>query len=73
MKDLKYIKSFNEASENLNISDVIGSNNYTLYSACCSKEPYFRKKDDVEYYECPYCKEECEVEWQEDEFPDYCR
>ena len=27
MKDLKHIKSFNEASENLNISDVINSEN----------------------------------------------
>ena len=44
----------------------------TLYSKCCGEEPHFRKKDDVEYYECPYCKAECEVEWMEDEFPDYC-
>lgn len=32
MKDLKYIKSFNEASENLNISDVIGKENYVLFT-----------------------------------------
>jgi hypothetical protein len=31
MKDLKHIKRFNEATENLNISDVISSNSdYTL-------------------------------------------
>jgi hypothetical protein len=29
MKDLKHIKRFNEAQENLNISDVISSKNYT--------------------------------------------
>ena len=50
---------------------VSGSNS-TLYSKCCGEEPHFRKKDDVEYYECPYCKAECEVEWMEDEFSDYC-
>lgn len=55
----------------LNIPDVSGSNS-TLYSVCCSEEPHHRKKGNVEYYECPYCKEECEVEWMEDEFPDYC-
>lgn len=49
--------------------DVRGSNS-TLYSTCCNEEPHFRKKDN-EYYECPYCKQECEVEWMEDEFPDY--
>ena len=53
------------------IASVSGSN-LTLYSVCCSEEPHHRKKDDVEYYECPYCKQECEVEWMEDEFPDYC-
>lgn len=52
-------------------TDVSGSN-LTLYSVCCNEEPHHRKKDDVEYYECPYCKQECEVEWIEDEFPDYC-
>lgn len=56
----------------LNIADVSGSNS-TLYSVCCNEEPHHRKKDNVEYYECPYCKQECEVEWMEDEFPDYCR
>jgi hypothetical protein len=56
----------------LNIDAVIGSNS-TLYSVCCNENPILRKKDNLEYYECPYCKEECEVEWQEDEFPDYCR
>ena len=30
MKDKKYIKSFNEATENLNISDVISSKNMWL-------------------------------------------
>jgi len=28
MKDLKYVKSFNEAQENLNISDVSGSEKF---------------------------------------------
>lgn len=51
---------------------VVSGSNSTLYSKCCSEEPKIRKKDDVEYYECPYCKQECEVEWMEDEFPDYC-
>jgi len=55
----------------LGIGAVSGSNS-TLYSKCCGEEPHFRKKDDVEYYECPYCKQECEVEWMEDEHPDYC-
>ena len=65
-------KSSNEAhSEPLQQCSVSGSNS-TLYSVCCSEEPHLRKKGDVEYYECPYCKEECEVEWIEDEFPDYC-
>lgn len=52
-------------------TDVSGSNS-TLYSKCCGEEPHNRKKDDIEYYECPYCNQECEVEWMEDEFPDYC-
>ena len=52
-------------------TDVSGSNE-TLYSKCCGEQPICRKKNDVEYYECPYCKEECEVEWMEDEYPDYC-
>ena len=52
-------------------TDVSGSNS-TLYSECCNEHPILRKKDDAEYYECPYYKEECEVEWKEDEFPDYC-
>ena len=51
---------------------VVSGSNSTLYSVCCSEEPHHRKKDDVEYYECPYCKQECKVEWMEDEFPDYC-
>ena len=51
---------------------AVSGSNSTLYSVCCNEEPHHRKKGDVEYYECPYCKEECEVEWMEDEFPDYC-
>ena len=59
-------------SEPLQQYSVSGSN-LTLYSVCCSEKPHHRKKDDVEYYECPYCKQECEVEWMEDELPDYFR
>lgn len=55
----------------LYIADVSGSNS-TLYSECCNENPILRKSDNVEYYVCPYCKQKCEVEWQEDEFPDYC-
>ena len=52
---------------------AVSGSNSTLYSECCNENPILRKRDDIEYYECPYCKQECEVEWQEDEFPDYCR
>lgn len=51
---------------------LVSSSNSTLYSKCCREEPNNKKKDNIEYYECPYCKQECEVEWMEDEFPDYC-
>lgn len=51
---------------------AVSGSNSTLYSVCCNEEPHFRKKDNVEYYECPYCKQECEVEWMEDELHDYC-
>lgn len=51
---------------------AVSGSNSTLYSQCCNENPILRKIDDVEYYECPYCKQKCEVEWQEDEFPDYC-
>jgi len=50
---------------------AVSGSNSTLYSVCCSEEPHHRKRDNVEYYECPYCKQRCEVEWIEDEFPDY--
>lgn len=43
------------------------SGNSTLYSKCCNKEPFFRIKDNITYYECPYCKQKCDVEWMEDE------
>ena len=62
----------NQDSEQLNITAVISSTS-TLYSECCNEYPILRKKDNVEYYKCPYCEEVCEVEWYEDEFPDYCR
>ncbi len=58
-------------NQQLSQTTVSGSNS-TLYSQCCNENPILRKIDDVEYYECPYCKQKCEVEWQEDEFPDYC-
>lgn len=67
-KDKSSDKAHSEPLQQYNVS---GSNS-TLYSKCCREEPHFIKKDDVEYYECPYCKEECEVELIEDEFPDYC-
>lgn len=60
-----------KSSKALVKTDVSGSNE-TLYSKCCREQPICIKKNDVEYYECPYCKEKCDVEWMEDEFPDYC-
>jgi hypothetical protein len=52
-------------------SEGVSESNSTLYSVCCNENPILRRKDYVEYYECPYCKEECKVEWQEDEFSDF--
>ena len=63
-------KSINEKEQCVQ-TNVSGSNE-TLYSKCCGEQPICRKKNDVEYYKCPYCKEKCDVEWMEDEFPDYC-
>ena len=72
MNDNLTTNASNEAENLAFLVGVVSGSNSTLYYVCCSEEPHHRKKDNVEYYECPYCKQECDVEWMEDEFPDYC-
>ena len=53
MKDLKHIRSFNEVTENLNISDVSDSELFTLQDIKDAVTMAFRWGKPIGWGECP--------------------